>query len=191
MRQHEDEFHELMKKAMAGDDAAARLLFENYELVLLQAIRRKLNKKVRSKFDSEDFAQDVWVSFFAEPAEKRRFDKPENLLAFLTKLAKNKVAEAMRQRLTIQKYNVRREQSLDDSRMMLKECLVAHQPTASFVAMTKEEWNAFLRKQPLVYRRIFILLRDGHTHEQIAAELGINVRTIGRVVAKASTEPET
>jgi RNA polymerase sigma-70 factor (ECF subfamily) len=191
MPQEDDQFHELMRKAMAGSDAAARELFAKYELVLLQAIRRKLNKKVRSKFDSQDFAQDVWASFFTEPAEKRVFEKPENLLAFLTALAKNKVAEAMRQRLTIQKYDVRRERSLDDSRIMLKEQLVARQPTASYVAMTKEEWNTFLSKQPLVYRRIFILLRDGHTHEQIATELGINVRTIGRVVAKATNEPGT
>lgn len=185
----DDQFHELMQKTMAGCDAAAHELFRNFEPVLLQAIRRKLNKKVRSKFDSVDFAQDVWASFFAEPAEKRVFEKPENLLAFLTTLAKNKVAEAMRQRLTIQKYDVNREQSLDDSRAMLKENLIARGPTASYIAMTKEEWNAFLRKQPLVYRRIFILLRDGHTHEQIASELGINVRTVGRIVSKATIEP--
>ena len=97
----------------------------------------------------------------------------------------------MRQRLTIQKYDVNREQSLDDPRRMLKEHLVAREPTPSYVAMSKEEWNAFLRRQPLVYRRIFILLRDGHTHEQIAAELGINVRTVGRVVAGAAIEPGT
>ena len=44
---HNDRFHELMTKAMAGDDAGCQELFEDYELVLLQAIRRKLNKKVR------------------------------------------------------------------------------------------------------------------------------------------------
>lgn len=184
----EDQFHVLMRQAMTGSEAAARQLFEKYEPVLLQAIRRKLNKKVRSKFDSADFSQDVWASFFAQPSEKRIFEKPENLLAFLTVLAKNKVAEAMRQRLTTQKYNVNREQSLDDSRVMQKDHLAAQQATPSHIAMTKEEWSDFLRKQPLVYRRIFILLRDGHTHEQIAVEIGVSVRTVERIVAKAITE---
>jgi RNA polymerase sigma-70 factor (ECF subfamily) len=173
-----------MRKAVSGSETAARKLFEDYELVLLQAIRRKLNKKVRSKFDSIDFAQDVWASFFAQPPEKRVFERPDNLLAFLTKLAENKVAESMRQRLTFQKYDVHREQSLDDPKVMRNDALIARQPTASQVAMTKEEWTVFLRSQPLVYQRIFILLREGHTHVQIAAELGINVRTIERAVAR-------
>jgi RNA polymerase sigma factor (sigma-70 family) len=191
MTQPDEQFQVLMRKAMAGSDAAARKLFESYEMVLLQAIRRKLNKKVRSKFDSTDFAQDVWASFFARPVESRVFDSPENLLAFLTTLAKNKVTDAIRQHLTVQRYDVHREQSLDDSRVLKKENIAARQPTPSYIAMTKEEWNVFLRKQPLVYRRVFILLREGHTHEQIGTELGISVRTVERIVAKAMAGTST
>jgi DNA-directed RNA polymerase specialized sigma24 family protein len=191
MSARDEPFQVLMRKAIAGSETAAQKLFEEYEVVLLHAIRRKLSKKVRSKFDSIDFAQDVWASFFAQPPEKRVFDSPENLLAFLTTLAKNKVAESMRQRLTIQKYNVDREQSLHDPRVIRRNDLVARGPTASQIAMTKEEWNVFLRRQPLVYQRIYILLREGHTHAQIATELGINVRTVERAVARVSTGSDT
>jgi DNA-binding NarL/FixJ family response regulator len=54
--------------------------------------------------------------------------------------------------------------------------------------MSQEEWKEFLRKQPLVYRRIFILLRDGRTHEQIAEELGLHRRTVDRVVLRYAPE---
>ena len=138
----------------------------------------------RSKFDSIDIAQDVWASFFAEPAGKRVFNTSEELLAFLTKLAQNKAIEAIRQNFLLQKCDVRRELSLDDSRRIDKDELAGAQATPSQIMMTQEDWNAFLRRQPAVYRRIFILLREGSTHCEIAQELGINVRTVERVVAK-------
>jgi RNA polymerase sigma factor (sigma-70 family) len=184
MPQSDEQFNRLLGEAMNGSEEAARTLFEQYEEKLLKVIRRRLHKKVRSKFDSVDFAQDVWKSFFMAPAGKRVFKNPQELLAFLTTLAQNKVIEAIRQRLSAQKYNVNREQSLDDSRSFNKDNLVAPGATPSQVVGAEEEWNAFLRTQPLVYRRIFILLREGLTHQQIAAEVGINVRTVERAVAK-------
>jgi len=180
----DDRFHVLMNEALSGSDTAAQELFERYEPVLRRAIRMKLHAKVRSKFDSMDFSQDVWASFFAEPAEKRIFKDAEHLVNFLTKIARNKVAEAIRQRMILQKHNVNREQSLDDSRFFDKEALVSDQPTPSHMFMTNEDWSAFLSKQPPVYRRIFMLIRDGHTHVQIAQQLSISVRTVERVVAK-------
>ena len=178
------QFHMLMRAALTGSDVAARKLFEDYEPVLLNAIRRKLNKKVRSKFDSIDIAQDVWASFFAEPAEKRVFKTSKELLAFLTKLARNKAIDAMRQNISLHKYGFQREQSLDDSRRINKEELAGNQATPSQIMMTQEEWSEFLGKQPLVYRRIFIKVREGSSHREIARELGLHVRTVDRVVAK-------
>ena len=84
--------------------------------------------------------------------------------------------------MTAQKHDLKKEQSLDDSRRFDKNSLPADQPTPSQVLMTQEEWSEFLRKQPLVYRRIFILLREGKTHEEIAQELGIHTKTVQRVV---------
>jgi RNA polymerase sigma-70 factor (ECF subfamily) len=156
-------------------------LFRHYEPVLLQAIRRRLNKKIRSKFDSMDFAQDVWASFFADEPGKREFRTSEDLLKFLTRLAQNKVADKSRQRLKLQKHNVDRELSIDDSRRFDRDHLTGDQPTPSHIVMSKEEWTNFLRKQPLVHRRIFVMLREGKTHNEIATELGISSRHVRRV----------
>ena len=186
MPQTQDEFHALMQKVLAGSEEAAQELFRDYEPFLLLAIRRRLSKRIRSKFDSNDFAQDVWASFFAESSERRCFNSPEELVAFLTTLAQNKVIDTMRQRVKSQKHNVEREESLDDSTRFDKDFLTAQQPTPSQVLMTQEEWVEFLRKQPLVYRRIFILLREGKTHVEIAKELGIDLRTIHRTIYRAA-----
>ena len=142
---------------LTGSEAAAHELFRDYEPFLLQAIRQRLSRRIRSNFDSMDFAQDVWASFFAHRPEQRTFSSPDDLVKFLTRLAQNKLIDAARKRQT-QKNDIRREQSMDDSQIFDKHALAGREPTPSQIVMTKENWAAFLRKQPLVYRRVFILL---------------------------------
>lgn len=180
------QFQDLMTRMLAGSEDAAEELFRLYEPHLVHAIRRKLHKKIRSKFDSLDFAQDVWASFFAEPHHQRPFENSEELVAHLIALARNKVVEKIRQRMIVPKYNVNREQSLDDSRRFDKESLISPDPSPSFLLSNEDEWKAFLRKQPLVYQRIFILLREGKTNLQIAQELGIHTRTVLRAAKRLS-----
>ena len=64
---------------------------------------------------------------------------------------------------------------MDDSTCFQKDRLTAAQPTPSQIVMSQEEWREFLRKQPLVYQRIFILLREGSTPDEIAEELKIHL----------------
>jgi RNA polymerase sigma factor (sigma-70 family) len=177
-----EEFHALIQQVLSGSEVAAQEFFRDYEPYLLHAIRQRLSKRIRSKFDSLDFAQDVWASFFAETPERRSFNNAADLITFLTKVAQNKITDAVRQRMMTEKNNVNREQSLDDSRHFDKHALAGREPTPSQILMSQEEWVEFLRKQPVVYRRIFILLRDGKTHDEIAQELDIDEKTVTRVV---------
>lgn len=181
MSQTAEQFRDLMTRVLAGSETAAREVLGRYEPYLLAAIRRRLHRKLRSKFDSIDFAQDVWASFFADPPHEGAFASPDHLAAYLARIAKHKVIDAFRQRLQHQKYNIDRERSLDDSRQGVKDELAAAQPTPSEAVMSEEEWQAFLGKQPLVYRRILILLREGRTADGIAQEMRISSRTVRRV----------
>ncbi len=187
MSKLDDDFQALMQRVLAGSDEAARELFDGYAPYLVHAIRSRLSARIRSKFDSQDFAQDVWASFFAESVEKRVFDTPDALVAFLTSLARNKVIDAVRQRTQTQKHDVKREQSIDSQRFD-KDQLAADQVTPSQIVMGHEEWRAFLGKQPPVYRRMFILLRAGKTPIEIAKELGVHARTVRRVVSRFAPE---
>ncbi len=186
-----DEFRTLMQQVLSGSEPAAEELFRDYEPYLLHAIRQKLSKRVRSKFDSLDIAQDVWKSFFAAMPVERRFDSPAELVAFLTTLAKHKVIDAARQRVSTQKRNVFREQSIDDSLQFDKDRLTSADRTPSQILMSQEEWGRFLAEQPLVYRQIFIRLREGRSHEEIAAELKISSKSVQRalnqLVARTTT----
>ncbi|MBI1831005.1 MAG: sigma-70 family RNA polymerase sigma factor [Planctomycetes bacterium] len=176
------QFHALMDRVLTGSEEAAAELFREYEPFLLHAIRRRLSKRIRSKFDSLDFAQDVWASFYSRFPAKVSFQSAEELFTFLTTLARNKVIDAYRQRTTTEQYDVEREQSLDDSSRFDKDGLPGNQPTPSQILMTHEEWTEFLRKQPLVYRHVFVLLRDGKSYGAIGKVLGISARTVARIV---------
>ena len=83
------------------------------------------------------------------------------------------------------KNDARRELSLDDSQRFDKANLADdEQRTPSQILMSQEEWMEYLRKQPLVYRRILILLREGKSQAEIAQELKISVRLVQRVVER-------
>jgi DNA-directed RNA polymerase specialized sigma24 family protein len=184
MPRSEGNFRVLMKRVAAGAAGAVAELLQLYQHDLIHAIRMKLHRKLRPKFDSLDFAQDVWASFFADMPQGPSFDRPDELVAFLTRVAQHKVMDAFRQRMKGEKYNVNREQSLDDSQEMKKEDLVAQDPSPSEVIMSQEEWDRFLQGQPLVYQHILIRLREGQHPAKIALEMGLHERTVRRVGSK-------
>jgi RNA polymerase sigma factor (sigma-70 family) len=180
----EEKFRLLMDGVLAGSHTAAAELLERYGPAVRQAVRRRLNKEIRSKFDSLDFVQDVWASFFAKPRGQGSFHDAQKLVAFLTRVARNKVVSAARQRLVGQKYNVNRECSLDNSTFGGPGQVAAEQPTPSEVVTGREQWDRLLDGQPLVYKRILVLLSEGRTHNEIAAEMSVHPRTVRRVIDK-------
>jgi RNA polymerase sigma factor (sigma-70 family) len=179
-----DDFCVLMEGIRAGSEEAAKTLLDHYGPGILRAVRRGLNRRMRSQFDSRDFVQEVWAAFFACPPPAGEVDRPQKLTAFLTRVANNKIIDATRRRLKGQKRNLNRELSLEDLKVDQPQQLVAQQPTPSEVVRKREEWDLLLDEQPLVYRRILLLLRDRRTPTEIAAELGIHPRTVLRFVTK-------
>ena len=63
-----DEFRALMQRLREGSDEAAWQLVEQYGEPIRRAVRRALSARLRPQFDSLDFVQLVWSSFFAPAA---------------------------------------------------------------------------------------------------------------------------
>lgn len=183
MSEDQEDFTALMRGIREGSEEAAQQLVERYGPHILRVVRKRLHPKMRSKFDSLDFQQDVWASFFAEQSQKT-FDRPEALAAFLAAMARNKVLMAVRQRRQIQKYNVDREHSLDGSAACEARDVAGPDPTPSQLAVAQEKWDQLLKGHPPRYQRILNLLRQGYTQVQIAQELGVSDRMVRRVIQK-------
>src|SRR5215218_621879 len=88
------EHRAFLDRIRAGDEDAARELLARYEPQVRLVVRRQLPRLLRSRFDSLDFLQSVWGSFFRRvrtgPAE---FEDSRHLVAFLARAANNKVID--------------------------------------------------------------------------------------------------
>jgi RNA polymerase sigma-70 factor (ECF subfamily) len=180
---------ELLERARQDSEGSAQEIVERYGPYILRAVRRRLNKKLRSKFDSVDFVQAVWASFFALPANRLQFERPQQLVDFLMGLARNKVVDAVRQRLETQKYDVNRELPLYDSTAVDAREVKARGPTASQVAIAKEEWQRAQDSAVPREERIVNWIQRGQSLESIAREIGVSVKTIRRVLERIRQRP--
>ena len=108
MAEPNDEFQELMRRLRAGSEDAAREIVARYGNAIRRAIRRRLNPLLRSKFDSADFTQRVWASFFPTPSNLHA-TSPQELMDYLLAVARHDVDNENRRRLEYKEYDVERE----------------------------------------------------------------------------------
>jgi RNA polymerase sigma-70 factor (ECF subfamily) len=189
-----EEFEELMRRVRAGCSEAARTLFDRYSSHIHLIVRRHLDRRLRTQYDSVDIVQSVWASFFRTPPDHCTFDSPDAFVGFMARVAYNKVVETYRQRFRTAKRDARREVPLEEvcpeggpePAPARGAALPGRtpQPSPSQVVMAEERWERLLRGQPQKYRRILELLRQGYSQQEAADRLGLNPRLIQRVLRK-------
>lgn len=174
-----------MKRVNDGCDLAAVELLNLYGPQVCRVVRRRLNRLMRSKFDTNDFAQAVWMSFFANRDLIAKLQSPNELVALLSRVARNKVVDEFRRQFATQKMNVNRERVIDDdSNSPFSRGLRDPGPSPSEFAIANELWAGMVSGQPSNYRRILELRIAGSTYEEIAGELNINERTVRRIIKR-------
>jgi RNA polymerase sigma factor (sigma-70 family) len=184
MRGQNDDFHTLMQQVREGSEDAAWELVSQYGESIRRAVRRALNERLRSKFDSLDFVQIVWNSLFRVRDKLDRFNRPEELAAYLVTMARNKVGMEVRRRLMTQKYNVGHEQSLDQLRARGGLDVPSRQPSPVDVVLAREQWDRLLKDQPAHYRQIIHLRLQGYTYQSIAEAVHLDECTVRRFLKK-------
>jgi RNA polymerase sigma-70 factor (ECF subfamily) len=181
-----DDFRALLEQARDGVPAAAELLLERYGAHVLRLVRRRLPERLRSQFDSLDFTQDVWASFFADAPPPEAFASADELVNYLLSMAHHKVARVVYRRFRTTKHDIRRERSLEALGLSPTQPPVAAvQPTASQVAIGNETWDQLVQIVRPADRVILLRLREGCTHAEVAAELGLSEKTVQRVLQRA------
>jgi RNA polymerase sigma-70 factor (ECF subfamily) len=179
----EEDFRTLMRGMLAGDPDAADRLCRTYQSHILRVVRHRLVRRLRVRYDSLDFVHDVWASFFAKPPEKVWFDRPEELIGYLERMAQFKVGQALRQRTGTRKHGMGREMPIDGDDSW-QDRLPARTPTPSQVAAAEDEWARMLEGRPPLHQSILHALRNGWTYREIADKLQTNEKTIQRLVRR-------
>src|SRR6516164_391069 len=127
----------LLARIKDGDEGAARELLTRYESKVRLVVRRQVPRLLRSRFDSIDFLQSVWGSFFHRiRTGSNDLEEEKNLIAFLAWAARNKVIDEYRRAAT-QRQDIHRELPLRDMGER-GEKLVATDETPSQVAQARE-----------------------------------------------------
>ena len=110
--EEEDDLRLFLVRIRDGDEDAARGLLLRYEAKVRLVVRRRLPRLLRSRFDSQDFVQSLWGSFFrrmrTSPSE---LEDPKSLFAVLVQAARNKVIDEYR-RASSPKRDMRREEPI-------------------------------------------------------------------------------
>jgi RNA polymerase sigma factor (sigma-70 family) len=191
MDQTRGEFADLMEQVKAGRPEAAEQLFERYGPAVRRVVRRWLQQPLRRHFDSTDFEQSVWASFFHTSAERYSFPTPDDLVAFLSQVAYNKVVDATRKRFGAGQDSRPQERSLDeplgpDSKEPLVTELPAPIHTPSQHLIADERWRKLTSNLPPGHVRILELLHAGCTQAEIADRLNCDPKMIRRLLGRLS-----
>jgi RNA polymerase sigma factor (sigma-70 family) len=178
-------FHVLIEQIQQGSQEAARELAETYGPHVQRYVRRQINRDLRNRFDSLDFVQLVWASFFCEPAKVPALQSPGQLIAYLGRMAQHKVIDEVRKQRS-KKADVQREQRLPlvDETGQIR----GRDPTPSAVAIFQEEFDALVTRQPATVGQVARLRYEGATYEEIAEELQISERHARRAIARLEAE---
>ncbi len=175
---------ELFERARAGDqDAWAELVNHCYDKVL-RVVRRKLDRPMRSLFDSTDFANDVFKSLVAK-SDRFEFENIAALKAHLARAAEQKVIDEHR-RQHRQKRNRSREQRFGEDEAGLMFEPPSSDPSPSQYAVEREARETILATQTGNDRQVLELKQLGYSTEEVAERVGMNVRTVQRVLKKVS-----
>jgi RNA polymerase sigma factor (sigma-70 family) len=175
------ELRAFLDRIRAGDELAARELLARYEAQVRLVVRRQLPRLLRSRFDSLDFLQSVWASFFLRlRAGPEKFEDPRYLVTFLAQVAKNKVVDQYR-RAVSRKQDMQREEPLSAGGLPPRE-LIADQDTASELAEANEAFGRLQDRLPADRREILGLKVEGFSSREIGERLGLSERTVRRAL---------
>jgi RNA polymerase sigma-70 factor (ECF subfamily) len=131
---------ELLEQARRGDGEALGQLLEAQRAALHRLAERQLNGRIAVRVNASDLIQQIFLEAYRSFPQFAGKDARE-LLAWLQGILDHKAAGAIRDHALLQKRDVRRERSIDDSQgeAPLKQELAGGLSTPSQKAIRQEE----------------------------------------------------
>jgi RNA polymerase sigma-70 factor (ECF subfamily) len=189
----ETDISNLIARARSGDEAAVRDFLTQFEGEVRLMVRGRLPKKLRTQFDSMDFVQAVWQSFFSRlRKDPSGFENVQHLRGFLTGIVRNKVYAEHRRLTRTEKHAIAREQRLylrRGSREIALE-LVSPEPSPSQAIQASERLAQLVAGCGPREVQVITLRHQGMTFAETAGRTGINERSVRRIIDDARARME-
>ena len=190
---NEPDISDLIARAKAGDETAIREFVSRFEPEVRMMVRGRLPRMLRTQFDSMDFVQAVWQSFFADlRSSSRQFENVHHLRGFLAGVARNKVYEEHRRLTRTKKHALAREQSLYVRRgsREVELALISPEPTPSQAVQASERLAQLVARCSPLEAQVITLRHQEMTFDEIARRTGVSERSVRRIIDEARERME-
>ena len=178
-----DSFTDVMARLRAGDEAAAREVFERFVGKLVRLARRQFDAVLRRKVDPEDVVQSAYKSFFLRyGAGKFEVQDWDNLWGLLTVITLRKCLDRVEYHRA-ERRAVQREAAAQPGTPGSEPWweAVAREPTPEEAAVLAETVEQLLRGLEEDERPVLEMSLQGYTTQEICARLGRPERSIRRL----------
>lgn len=174
----------LVELTRAGDEEAARKLFDEYVERLVALARRHISQRLAGRIDPEDVVQSVFRTFFGRLKDGQfHLDGESDLCRLLVRITVHKTLRQVNFHRAA-KRDARQEAGQGEwSREELLSLLTREPPPEMTVAFL-DYLEHFLSQLRPEERQILELRVQGFTNDEIAKQLGIYERKIRRVIER-------
>jgi RNA polymerase sigma-70 factor (ECF subfamily) len=176
----------LVARCRAGDQDAARALFDRFVDRLLSLARGRIGHRLASRFDAEDVVQSVFRTFFTR-LRKDEFDfhEQDDLFKLLVRITVHKTLRAIAHHRAAKRDPGQEAPQPDDSadRDYLTQVLDA-EPSPDTLVTFMDQLDHFLQQLPPLERQILELRLQGHGTDEIAEKVGVYDRKVRRVLER-------
>ena len=187
-----DSFTDLMARLRAGDEAAAREVFQRFVGKLIRLARRQFDAVLRRKVDPEDVVQSAYKSFFLRHGEgKLEVHDWGNLWGLLTVITLRKCLDRVEYHRA-ERRDVQREVAAQPGAAGADPWwqAVAREPTPEEAAVLAETVEQLLLSLAEDERPVLELSLQGYTTAEISERLGRPERSVRRVRERLKKELE-
>ena len=178
-----DSFSDVMDRLRAGDEAAAREVFQRFVRRLVRLARSQFDAVLRRKVDPEDVVQSAYKSFFlrygAGKLEVRDWD---NLWGLLTVITLRKCLDRVEYHRA-ERRDVQREAAAQPGAAGTEPWweAVAREPTPEEAAVLAETVEHLLRSLAEDERPVLEMSLQGYTTQEISERLALAERSVRRL----------
>ena len=178
-----DSFSDVMSRLRAGDQAAAREVFQRFVDRLIRLARHQFNAALRCKVDPEDVVQSAYKSFFLRyGAGKLEVQDWGNLWGLLTMITLRKCLDRV-DYYRAERRDVQREAAAPQGATGTEPWweAVAREPTPDEAAVLAETVEELLRGLEEEDRPVLEMSLQGFTTQEISEHLGRPERSVRRL----------
>jgi RNA polymerase sigma factor (sigma-70 family) len=172
----------LLDRLGRGDLAAVEQVVADYEPYLRALVRHSLPAPLRTKFDSLDVVQSVWVQVLRALRDGTwQISDRDRLRALLVTVARRRLVSRYRRHGTALQREQRDGADLD-------VLPAPAQPRPSEVAQAGELWEQMLALCPPEHHELLRLRRQGLLLDEIAARTGMHEGSVRRVLRQLARQ---